>query len=481
LEAAMLDGSAADDGQPENPGALTLAWTAVRAPGAVTFESPGRARTAVRFAVAGTYLLRLTASDGVLQAHDDVRVVVAPPAPQTELLAAYGFDEGAGSTIPDRAGHAPPLTRHGATWMPKGRHGGAMAFDGIRNRLEGPSISLPPTFTFMAWVLNDGDMPLETLVSVGNGRTLKLGLGAVIFATADGDLTLGPAGGHHDWQHVAVTYDGETVRAFVDGAPIGSPQPLVLGPVDGAVLVGAWRLGVPVDFFGGALDDLRLYGRALSAAEIARDMRTPIGGPQRLDTEPPRVTIDAPAEDEIVSDVVTLTASATDDVGVATVSFRVDGQQVGGDVTAAPFWVTWDTRTATNGRHVVEVTARDAAGNATTTAARTVAVTNPRAAVPNRPPVVSAGGDLMLARPGPALLEGTASDDGLPTPTLEIRWSMVSGPGVARFDVAAAPVTVVHFSVAGVYVLRLTATDGALPASDDVVVTVGPVGPPPPD
>ncbi|MGD9905291.1 MAG: PKD domain-containing protein [Vicinamibacterales bacterium] len=477
----QLAGTANDDGQPESPGTLTLAWSVVRGPGAVTFLAPDSAQTSARFAVAGSYLLRLTAFDGAVKVHDEVTVTVAPPPADTALLAAYGFDEGAGTTVPDRTGHGPPLTRHGATWIPGGRHGGAMAFDGVKNRLEGAPLLLPATFTVMAWTLDTSPLPLETVLSIGPERTLKLAGGDVLFTTPNGDVRFGPTGAPDAWHHVAVTSDGETLRAFVDGAPTGAPQPVAVGAAEGPLHVGAWPLGAPVDFFGGALDDVRVYGRALSAAEIARDMRTPIGGASRADTDAPRVTLDAPAGGEVLSEVVTLTASASDDVGVSAVRFVLDGEPLGGEVSAPPYWMTWDTRTAANGPHRLQVTARDAAGNRSTTPARPVTVTNPRPAEDNRPPAVSAGVDLSLARPGPALLEGTASDDGRPSPgTLTITWSVESGPGDVRFDTPDGARTVVHFAAVGVYVLRLTATDGALTASDVVVVTVGPSGPPAP-
>ena len=169
----VLSGTASDDGEGVPPG-LILSWSVEKGPGAVTFESPSAVATAARFAVAGTYLLRLSASDGALQAHDDVTVVVAPPPAGTGLMAAYGFDEGAGTTIPDRSGHDVTLTRRGATWVASGRHSGAMAFDGVNDRLDGSAITLPAGFTMMAWILNPSEMPFQTVVTVGTGRALKV-------------------------------------------------------------------------------------------------------------------------------------------------------------------------------------------------------------------------------------------------------------------------------------------------------------------
>ena len=478
--AAVVAGTASDDGVPESPGILSLGWSVVSGPGAATFQSPTTATTEVRFAVGGTYVLRLSASDGALTAHDDVTLVVAPPPASDRLLSAYGFDEGAGTTIPDRSGHELALTRHGATWVPSTRQGGAMAFDGVDDRVQGPPLTLPGTFTIMTWLLNPSAMPFETLVTVGTGRALKVVSEEIAFGTPEGDISFGRHAAGPGWHHVAVTSDGASLRAFVDGAPVGPPRPAILAAFTGPLQFGAWPLGAQVDFLGGALDDVRLYGRALSQAEIARDMATPIGAVDRVpDTDPPGVQLESPAEDATLSDVVTIAASATDDVGVSAVSFRVDGVVIGSAVTAPPYWVTWDTRSTTNDTHTITVEAGDTSGNVTRSTPVKVRVVNPRPPAANRPPTVSAGGDLSVVLPGPALLDGTVTDDGLPASpgAVTVTWQAVSGPGTPVFEQATEARTLTRFPVPGTYVLKLTVTDGALSATDEVTVTVTPRGP----
>jgi hypothetical protein len=92
----------------------------------------------------------------------------------------------------------------------------------------------------------------------------------------------------------------------------------------------------------------------------------------------------------------------------------------------------------------------------------------------NQPPSVNAGPDQSVILPNPANLSGTASDDGLPNPpgTLTTTWSVVSGPGTVTFANPSAPSTTASFSDPGTYVLRLTADDSALQASDDLTVSV---------
>lgn len=95
----------------------------------------------------------------------------------------------------------------------------------------------------------------------------------------------------------------------------------------------------------------------------------------------------------------------------------------------------------------------------------------------NRVPTVNAGADRQVQSesfPFPVPLAGTATDDGLPNPPgrLTITWSQDSGPGQVVFADAHALVTSVHLPGLGTYVLRLTADDGALQASDTVQLTV---------
>jgi RHS repeat-associated protein len=91
----------------------------------------------------------------------------------------------------------------------------------------------------------------------------------------------------------------------------------------------------------------------------------------------------------------------------------------------------------------------------------------------NQPPSVDAGADQTITLPGAAALTGTVTDDGLPPgSSVTVQWSKVSGPGSAIFANARTPHTTATFSDAGTYVLRLTASDGQLAASDDVTVTV---------
>ena len=69
-----------------------------------------------------------------------------------------------------------------------------------------------------------------------------------------------------------------------------------------------------------------------------------------------------------MSGTVTVTANATDNLGVAGVQFQLDGASLGAEDTTAPYSVAWDTSGAAAGSHTLTAVARDAAGNRTTSA-----------------------------------------------------------------------------------------------------------------
>src|SRR5207253_2853114 len=98
--------------------------------------------------------------------------------------------------------------------------------------------------------------------------------------------------------------------------------------------------------------------------------------PPPPDSTPPTVSITSPAGGTTVTGTVTVSATASDNVGVAGVQFKLDGANLGAEMTAAPYSVPWDTKTATNGSHTLTAVARDAAGNTAASAPVTVTVNN---------------------------------------------------------------------------------------------------------
>ena len=93
---------------------------------------------------------------------------VGPASAQTGLVAAYGFDQGSGTTAADASGNANTGTLSGPTWNAAGRYGGALAFDGTNDWVTVPDnalLDLTSGMTIEAWVY---------ATSVGGWRTVLL-------------------------------------------------------------------------------------------------------------------------------------------------------------------------------------------------------------------------------------------------------------------------------------------------------------------
>src|SRR5207245_4226868 len=118
-------------------------------------------------------------------------------------------------------------------------------------------------------------------------------------------------------------------------------------------------------------------------------------------------SVTAPAAGATVGGTITVSASATDDVGVVGVQFKLDGVNLGSLITAPPYTLAWITTTASNGAHTLTAVARDAARNTATSSSVTVIVFND-----TTPPAVSltapANGAMVS---GLVTVSATASDD----------------------------------------------------------------------
>src|SRR5438132_480357 len=110
---------------------------------------------------------------------------------------------------------------------------------------------------------------------------------------------------------------------------------------------------------------------------VANIYAVPFAGPSSPDTTPPTVSMIAPSNGATVSGTaVTVSANASDNVGVVGVQFKLDGANLGAEVTAAPYSFSWNTTLASTGAHLLTAVARDAAGNTATAAAVSVTVDN---------------------------------------------------------------------------------------------------------
>lgn len=100
------------------------------------------------------------------------------------------------------------------------------------------------------------------------------------------------------------------------------------------------------------------------------------GGTLPADTTPPTVSVATPGNGATVGGTITVTANASDNVGVAGVQFKLDGVNLGSEDTSAPYSTSWNTTTSTNAAHTLTAVARDSAGNSATSTAVSVTVNN---------------------------------------------------------------------------------------------------------
>ena len=210
------------------------------------------------------------------------------------LVAAYGFNEGSGAVSNDVSSfHNTAQLGSGVTRV-AGKFGGGLLFNGsgMVTIADAPSLRLTTSMTLEAWVDpsvvdanwrdviykgNDNYYLMATSGTSGGSSAVPSGgasfgnTSATVEAYAPSKLPTST------WTHLAVTYDGSTIRLYVNGSQVAtraksgsfttSSNPLHIGGNE-----------FYPQFYRGVIDEVRLYNRPLSAKEIQSDMNTPIGG-----------------------------------------------------------------------------------------------------------------------------------------------------------------------------------------------------------
>ncbi|MDP9181307.1 MAG: hypothetical protein M3P04_00850, partial [Actinomycetota bacterium] len=359
--AASLDGTVSDDGLPA-PSTLTATWSKVSGVGTVTFGNPSAVDTTASFSAAGTYVLRLTVSDGQATGADDVTVVA--------------------------------------------------------NDAGSPAVVV-----------------VESSVAAGSDDAEQSSSGSVSLASSDLELVT----------------DGTTVQTV--GVRFASLQ-----VPSGASVSRAW-----VQF---------------QADEVGADSTSVVVRAEAADSAPTYQSTSGNVTSRAVTSAsVPWTPPAWNVVGEAGSAQRTpDISALVQAVVGRPGWAQGNAiavQISGSGRRTAE------AFEGTSVPVLHVEYGGGGSAPPpvNQAPSVNAGPDQAVLQPMQATLDGTVSDDGLPSPTaLTTTWSKQSGPGTVTFGNATAVDTTAAFGSAGTYVLRLTASDSALSASDDITVTAQPDG-----
>ena len=319
-----------------------------------------------------------------------------------------------------------------------------------------------PQFTFTP--------PSVTMSAPAAGATVS----GNVTASADASDNVGVAG----------------VRFTLDGAALGSEDTTAPYSV-------AWNTTQASD---------GTHTLAAIARDAAGNVTTSAGVSVRVDNTPPQVAVTDPAAGTTASGSITIAATASDSSGIAGVQFMVDGTNLGGEDTSAPYSVVWDTTGASNGSHAIAALARDASGRTMTSAPVTIQVSNvteTQIRIEDTNAAIAfagswalgntakpwSGGTAALATSGPSAT-GTQTRATLTFTGTAVKWIGFRGPqtGIARVHLdgnqvatidsyaTAEEVGAVLYQISGLaavtHTLAIEATGTRNPAASDIFVVV---------
>lgn len=462
--AATLNARVQDDGV---PAASTAAWSKLSGPGAVAFDDSSKLNARATFSVPGTYVLRITASDGQYFDADEVTIVVAAPAPDPSpsQIVAAAFQDGVAGYTGTRDTMIRALnanTNYGTI--------ATLEMDGS-----------PDIASLVAWDVST--IPVGSVVVsvafelyVANTTVHSYSVFAMERAWDELGANWNVAGVARPWATA-----GASAASDRNGSALGSITSRNTGTlrVDlnaaGRAAVQEWindplsNHGLIFQNYGDASDGLDF--RSSETSTVSQRPRLLITYAALAPVEPQNAApvVNAGTDLTVLAgQSATLAGAATDDGHPGPLAVQWTKRSGPGDVTFANA-ASGPTSAAfsTPGTYVLRLTASD--GELSTYDELTVTVTT--AAPTNLPPTVNAGTDASIQFGSATTLVGTVSDDGLPSP-ITVAWTKTSGPGSVTFGSAANATTTASFSQPGTYVLRLSASDGQLNAQDEVTITV---------
>jgi predicted secreted protein len=199
------------------------------------------------------------------------------------------------------------------------------------------------------------------------------------------------------------------------------------------------------------------------------------------DTTIPTVSISAPANNATISNTVSVTANASDNVAVVGVQFKLDGANLGAEDTSAPYSTSWNTASSTNGAHTLTAIARDAAGNTQTATTVNVNVNNVVVVVPDTTaPSIPTNFSASVVSAGQINLVWTASTDAVGVTGYRVLRRNGSGSYSTIGTTAMTNYTDTTVSPLSTYTYRVAAYDAASNTSGNatsLTVTTLPTAP----
>ena len=227
------------------------------------------------------------------------------PASGTTPVVKYALDEGTGTTAADSSGNGyNAVLQNGPTWV-SGTSGTALNFDGRDDTLflsNSTGLNTVSTsITVMAWVYRNANQSGDIAVLARQvGSTyyehyllgFKDGKYLWFVNTTSGysDMTLGTAAPTGQWVHVAGTYDGSTVRFYVNGVQqFSSPHSGTFATDTTGLTIGAAHndgTRTPIEVINGKVDNVTVYNSALTAQTIAQAYQAGTTTPPTTPTNP---------------------------------------------------------------------------------------------------------------------------------------------------------------------------------------------------
>ncbi|MBS3163702.1 hypothetical protein J4427_03380 [Candidatus Woesearchaeota archaeon] len=196
---------------------------------------------------------------------------------QSDLVLYLKFDENTGTVVDDSSGMNNNGQIEGATWVPAGKVGSALHFDGVDDYVTVPhssSLNFGSFFTWGIWIKPPTTITSSrVIIRKGEGKVVLLGTGGALKFTIDG-VDCSVAAGFltaGTWNHIAVTYDNSNKKIYVNGVLRNTCSQTY--NLQNTLSVNIGTLYVPnpvnpVNVFVGNIDEVKMYNRPLTEAEI---------------------------------------------------------------------------------------------------------------------------------------------------------------------------------------------------------------------
>jgi hypothetical protein len=216
--------------------------------------------------------------------------VAAPAGADILPVGLWPLNEGKGTVANDYSGHHDNGSLEGLAQWTRGRFQGAVAFNGSASAVQVPDSSSlePAAVSVSAWVDSSASPGIYRYV-VAKGANGCAAASYGLYTGGNGGLefyvstsnglswTVSPDAGqgvwNGQWHNVVGTYDGSSVRLYVDGQQIGSgtphTAPIAYGlPTSNNLAIGDYPW-CPESDFTGNIDEVKVFNRALDPREIA--------------------------------------------------------------------------------------------------------------------------------------------------------------------------------------------------------------------